>query len=922
MNGRIFTFSILLFALSYLSFSQSVYTDHKPVYSKVAANIQIEKIEYTEQHTILTIKYTAAENIGITFYGSLSGDSWCLNNPKMPDESYQLIMLQNLTKNGKLIDDALGRQQMSFQQAQKGDVFVCNAVFEKLTDNLSAMNLIKGYLPRSDNFVFKNILFKPEYGIPYVNHYSDKGGTDSVKLLEKLNQPEKLADYLQRTALIQLENGKYSAAIVSLNKAVGINKEQNRLKELVASNISLGQAYYYANNLNMAISGFKEALDNAQKLNSPEDIAIIQNNLATVFDVQMNYSDAVNYYELASNTRLKMNDKEAYAGLQNKIGNIYFEINDFEKTLSYYSNSLSTEKELGNQKEIAASLNNIGVVYLQKNEFDKAIGYFQEALKINEKQRNTKEIAGLLNNIGNVNFESKNYTQSIEYYNKSIGENTKINYFKGLSITRHNLGNAYSELKQTDKAREAYQQSIEFAIKADYTPVLYANYRALAELETEKNCAQALDFYKKYTHLRFNDEEEKQRQISELHEKYVIQSNFKQQKLLLHIDDLNRKIEITGKELSRSKEQYRVQKLVSKYRFEQSRKEIELLNTENKLAAGELLMADEKAKKQNLIIIGVVLLVLLISTFTTALYKQFAQKKKANATLLLQNAEIRKQREEIKEQRDEANKQKVLIEEQNRNITDSIKYASRIQSALLPPAEQMQRVLPNHFVFYKPRDIVSGDFFWLNKQENMVTLAVADCTGHGVPGALMSMLGVSMLNEIVSKDVPQNAASVLNKLRDSLIEALHQTGKAKEAKDGIDMSLAIFDFDNLKLHFAGAYNPIYITRSTPATNETSLFELKADRMPIGIYYKETAPFRSRIFDLKKGDMVYLFTDGYTDQFGSSSGRKFLSGNFKRLLTDIHQQSAEMQKQSLIDQFYNWKGDYEQVDDVLVVGVRI
>ncbi|MCK5028522.1 MAG: SpoIIE family protein phosphatase [Bacteroidales bacterium] len=270
----------------------------------------------------------------------------------------------------------------------------------------------------------------------------------------------------------------------------------------------------------------------------------------------------------------------------------------------------------------------------------------------------------------------------------------------------------------------------------------------------------------------------------------------------------------------------------------------------------------------------------------------------------------------VKERTEEVVKQKDEIADKNRSITDSIEYAKRIQTAILPSQELVEEILPEHFILFRPRDIVSGDFYWMAKKENLLVIIAADCTGHGVPGAFMSMLGVSFLNEIVNTNEVTTANVILNNLRADIKKTLGQEGKEGEAKDGMDIALCIVDFDNLKMQYAGAYNPLYIYR------DNELMEIKADRMPIGIWVKEKESFTNNDIDLKKGDVFYIFSDGFQDQFGGEDGQKYKTKNYKKLLLEIHQKPMAEQREILDTTVDKWRGKWEQVDDIIIVGIRV
>jgi len=270
---------------------------------------------------------------------------------------------------------------------------------------------------------------------------------------------------------------------------------------------------------------------------------------------------------------------------------------------------------------------------------------------------------------------------------------------------------------------------------------------------------------------------------------------------------------------------------------------------------------------------------------------------------------IRDRTAEIREKKEE-------IEEKNKDIMDSIQYAQRIQEALLTPGDYIDKLFPERFVLFLPRDIVSGDYYWMTEVNNKVICVAADCTGHGVPGAFMSMLGMAFLNEIIGKGKSIHANEILNDLRAMVISSLRQTGQTGENQDGMDLALYILDPENKKLEFAGANNPLFLYR------DNELFVTKADKMPIGISSRADESFTNHIIDVKKGDLLYTFSDGYPDQFGGPKEKKFMIKNFKQLLADNLHKPMDEQKQVLEDTLNEWMANTEQVDDILVIGVKV
>lgn len=252
---------------------------------------------------------------------------------------------------------------------------------------------------------------------------------------------------------------------------------------------------------------------------------------------------------------------------------------------------------------------------------------------------------------------------------------------------------------------------------------------------------------------------------------------------------------------------------------------------------------------------------------------------------------------------------------QRRELLASLKYASFIQHAVLPDKRYLENTLKDHFILHKPRDIVSGDFYYCSRKEDLVITAVGDCTGHGVPGALLSIMGISFLNEILNMRGPCKPARILNLLRERIMNALHQRGKELENKDAIDMALLVYDPRNRELQYAGANNSLYHIRKKVLT------EIKADKMPVGVNAIEEESFSNHSLQLNAGDIVYIFSDGYADQFGGPKNKKFKYGPFKELLIELSVKDMESQRKELDRVIERWKGEESQIDDILVFGIK-
>jgi serine phosphatase RsbU (regulator of sigma subunit)/HAMP domain-containing protein len=273
--------------------------------------------------------------------------------------------------------------------------------------------------------------------------------------------------------------------------------------------------------------------------------------------------------------------------------------------------------------------------------------------------------------------------------------------------------------------------------------------------------------------------------------------------------------------------------------------------------------------------------------------------------------------EEVVKQKEEIELKTKELEILFKQVTDSIHYAKRIQEAILPPNNLVKQILPESFVLYKPKDIVSGDFYWIDKKKEWCYFAAVDCTGHGVPGAFMSIVGYNLLKDILKNTDRTQPSIIMDKMNDGVANTLHtNTTSGKQTKDGMDMTLCALNYDTLELQFSGAFNPLYIIRG----NE--LIQYKADKFPVGMFIGEKQNFTNHSIQLQKGDSIYIFSDGYADQFGGPKGKKFMAGNFRQLLSDVSKLPIERQKTMLNQTIEEWRGNLEQVDDILIIGVKV
>lgn len=647
------------------------------------------------------------------------------------------------------------------------------------------------------------------------------------------------------------------------------------------------------------------------------------------------------YFHNAIELFTKINEKKRIADSYTLIGINYSELSMFDKSLTQYIKSEIIYEELHDTAGLIQSDINIGATYGDIKLFKKAKNYYEKALTLSLKTNSRENAAYCYANLGVLEKQSGNYDNALEYYIKleTIAEEFSNKYLLGTAYI--NIANLFLNKNEPVKGNQFAKKYLKLYENSEDMVTLYYGYNTLGISEIDmgdlKNgIKHLLVSYNKAIEMNSgasqlqtsNNLADAYERISDFRQAYFYQKTaFKLSDSLFKADNIRQMTDIE-----------------TKYQTEKKEQQIVVLNKDKKLKDLELEKKQKELRNRNYIILGIIVVLIIIIFFSSALYKTLQLKRKANTLLKQRNVEIQQkneeimaQRDEIEAQRDEVTSQRDKIAVQQKKITDSILYASRIQNAVLPPTEFLKDTLPEHFILYRPRDIVSGDFYWIQQQNNKIYIAAADCTGHGVPGAFMSMMGVAFLNEIITKINNPSASDILNQLRINVKRSLHQTGKTGEQKDGMDISLCIINKDNKQLEFAGANNPLYIisslvslsivedneeNTSTPLSVTGNLMELKGDKMPIGVHLTDEKPFTNQTYNYTTGDTIYLFSDGYNDQFGGQNGKKFMQSRLKKLLLEINSKTLSEQKNELEYNIERWMGNQEQIDDILIIGFRI
>jgi len=660
-------------------------------------------------------------------------------------------------------------------------------------------------------------------------------------------------------------------AIDSLKMVVAVSKEDTiKIDALIA----LGNEYRYVQP-DTALYYFNEALEISDRINALKFKAHCLRSRGIMIESQGFYDKAMAEYFKALEVFEDLGNQSGIASCYSDIAIIHYMQESYELCGEYLTKSFEIKKELGDKEGISNYYSNMAIIKEEQGQYASAIEYVQKSIGLFEENDDRVGIATAYANLGTINNSMGAYETALRYHLKSIELYEELHNKDGIAHSTSNVAGLYG-LMADSTARTPKQQSAYLKEAISYGNKSMDIAKEIGALYIQNYVANTLmSVYARLSNYRLA-----------LDYAYVFIS--------------------TRDSLFNQEKTNAIQEMETKYETDKKQQQIGL--QESQLVAKDATIRQQKTQRNALGtgFIAVILIVLL------TIYA-YVQKRKDNKKIVEQNEQITEAMEELVVLNE-------AISRQKNEIVDSINYAQRIQSAMLPPESYINELLIENFILYKPRDIVSGDFYWIKQVNQYVIVVAADCSGHGVPGAFMSMLGISYLNEIVQRREITQANHVLNELRNQIKHSLRQHGKPDESKDGIDMAICVIDMKNKKMQYAGAYNPLYLIKEEQGT--PILTEIKADRMPLGYYPGKDRAFTNHDVAIEAGDTFYIFSDGYNDQKGGENNRKFMSGNFKNLLLEIHDQPMLEQKRILEKTITDWMGNQTQMDDILVVGLRI
>ncbi len=576
--------------------------------------------------------------------------------------------------------------------------------------------------------------------------------------------------------------------------------------------------------------------------------------------------------------------------------------------------------KLGDYKEASRNINTIAEGFWNGKNYPKAIEYYKRSILLNEKIENESGIASISNNLGMIYADIYEYENSLQYFNTAIALRKKLKETSGLISAYINASVVLNNLKRYNKSIENLEQALLLATELSDTDRMKSCYGMLAETyEKIGNSEKMLEYYNLYKTFHELVERDKRQSVleqakaSELKAQYMeAQKKIKELELLSAWERINEQNRIISQ-----KDTIYIH-LMDKYsKSELANNFIRIILQKKDLEAKQ---SNEALEKEKLFVQILTVAVSIVCILLFLLLYNFQQKRKAHKQLRVQNIEINKQHDEILQQQNELEKYFNIICQRNENITSSINYAKLIQQAVLGKKEKLSQLFNESFIFFEPKDIVSGDFYWFKQINGLSLLAVADCTGHGVPGAFMSMLGINLINQIVNQRTLE-VNQILKQLSIGVIKALNASQSDNRiGRDGMDIALIGIDMKEEIATFSGAKHSIFYIQNN------QLNEIKGDRTSIGNIGSNRnsrgIEFTKHQFKISEPTSIYAFSDGIIDQFNESDDKKFLKRRLRKLLLDIHHKPAIEQKNILIDTFSKWKGKQTQTDDVIVVGVNL
>lgn len=702
-------------------------------------------------------------------------------------------------------------------------------------------------------------------------------------------------------------------------------KDSSRIEILLRLSETFQQS---GNEFERAREYLEDALSISEMLTNKSIKVKVLNALGSLYRNYSKYNEALKYHNDALSIAREIGDKHQEAFSLNYIGVVYRRIDNHAFASEYHLKALLLAEAINDSFNISIACNSLGNIFSFNGRYDESLNYFSRALAIAKDRNNLLGLAMNYNNIGEVYEYKKEYKRAADYYKWSLEINRRISSEKGIAINYNALGKIELYLGNYRKALDYFEKALKIDLQLGDQKFIADSYINLASVQLKLNKpSQSIKTLKKGLDIALHIRSLYHCQLAYrvLSDYYRLRGDYK-----LALD--NFMISASYKDsLLNEKNARHIATIQTIYETQKKENEIKLLLREQEIKEKEM-------KRQDMQTIALIVVLFLSAVSILAIYLAFRTKRKTNLILSKQIQEIEKQnvmlqeqKQEIQEQKEEIEENKNFIELKNKNleeayklienyiekITDSIRYAERIQESIQPSQLAISKVFSDTFIFNRPKDIVSGDFYWMSTLGTKTFFALADCTGHGVPGAFMSIIGIDMLNQAVNQQKFFQTDEILRYIDHMLIKRLSKSKKEMVLKDSLDIALCVFDKSTYTLEYSGALIPLFIQ------SDDELMEIKPNHITLGTQLtNEEKLFRVVSHRLKSGDWIYITTDGYFDQLGGTSNKKFMRSRFKQLILDLSEYDGAGKKNMLEKEFLSWMDRNEQIDDVLVWGIRI
>jgi serine phosphatase RsbU (regulator of sigma subunit) len=721
-------------------------------------------------------------------------------------------------------------------------------------------------------------------------HFPSASQTRNIDSLLKLLPTMKedtfkinLLNDITKSFMVELNNSEKVAEYSAIELALA--KKLNFKRGIAVGTFYKGFGCWSKGDYAGALVHYKQALSIMKGIKNRRGESFCYLNIGQTYSDMGNLPEALQYMLKGLKIKEELNDQIGLEVGYNNIGNLYLTHGNYTQALNYYLKTLKIAEATNDGLVTAYANSNIGDVFYGQGKLDIALVYYKKALKHQEERKDARGASTSYTNIGNIYSTKRQYKEALVYHLKDFNAKEAVNDKQGMAVASNNAGFDYFGLKKFDQALSYQLKSFNLCKEIGFRRGLVNAAGGIGNVyEQKKEYEKALIYYEQM--LSIAKELDYKTGVSDAYSNHAsVYTKLKQFEKALEYTELFH----NAKDTLLNKDNFKqVAELNTRYETDKKEKEILLLTKDQELNAKTI-------KQQQLVRWGLIGGLALLFISIISIYRRYRFKQKANVLL---------------------EKQKEEIQQKNILITDSIDYAKTIQEAVLPTSLEIKSLLPESFIFYKPKAIVSGDFYWLHALNDRLICAAADCTGHGVPGAFMSLLGYNMLEDVVKTAATTSPGALLDGLNRQVRTRLSGDDKEEIIKHGMDISLIIIDKINNRLEYAGAHNPLYIVR------DKELIELKADKIGIGANKKQGVLFTSHTFELTKGDMIYLFTDGFPDQIGGPHRKKFYYPPFKDLLLANSLLDMQQQQAKLEEAHFNWlSGKYEQTDDILIMGIR-